>query len=115
MLIVFIIIAAKWQGQNSLQVCMNLKDVLFLVSHAISSYHTTVARLAFRSLESEPACCVTLGKSLHLSGSHFLICISRKGELDTMYPNVPSTANTHCSHESMTRGFLKCPNRPLKD
>lgn len=27
--VVFIIIAAKWQGQNSAQGCMNLKNVVF--------------------------------------------------------------------------------------
>lgn len=35
--------------------------------------------------------CVTLGKSLHLSGLHFLIGTRRKGGLDTMYSSAPST------------------------
>lgn len=67
MLVVLIMLAAEGQGQNSPQVCGNLKDVVFSSPQTTSALHTT--RLAFKSVGFTPPCCVTLGESLHLSGS----------------------------------------------
>lgn len=46
--VVFIIIAAKWQGQNSAQGCMNLKNVFFFYSLMLP-YLTTLYCLDLHS------------------------------------------------------------------